>query len=335
MISEAQARIQKEALEVLTRVIPPDAPVALLDFPLHHNAGDNLIWAGTVAYLGRLGHRIRYMATINRYKADDLRRLHPDGPILLQGGGNFGDRWPESQYFRERVIAEFPDRRIIQLPQSVEMTASTAARVGEAYSAHPALTVLVRDTRSMAQAGRLLPGVDVRFCPDLAFGYEPSRAPRPRRDIIQIKRTDSESAMNGPLLDEPDVGDMETTDWALRRLQHLQWHLEKAPGALVRRMPAAPRAVYRILIQPSYARIAGIQIRAAERTLGEGRLIVTDRLHAAILAAMMGVPVVALDNATGKIAAAYADYLCWFPMVVLAEDAREARRAADRYLSQS
>jgi exopolysaccharide biosynthesis predicted pyruvyltransferase EpsI len=45
--------------------------------------------------------------------------LGPDDPILLHGGGNFGDVWPGFQRFREQVIRESPNRRIIQLPQTI------------------------------------------------------------------------------------------------------------------------------------------------------------------------------------------------------------------------
>ena len=39
--------------------------------------------------------------------------------IFIHGGGNFGDLWPEHQQFREMILQRYPDRPVIQLPQSI------------------------------------------------------------------------------------------------------------------------------------------------------------------------------------------------------------------------
>jgi pyruvyl transferase EpsO len=67
-------------------------------------------------------------------------------------------------------------------------------------------------------------------------------------------------------------------------------------------------------------------VRAAERTLLHGHVVVTDRLHAAVLATLLGRPVVAHDNANGKLSAVFADYLGRFPNTRFAHDADEASR---------
>ena len=161
MTGDPLTGIRRDSVRVLRTLLEPGMPVALVDFPLHDNAGDSLIYLGERTYLRELETPIRYQTSAGRYRAADLAALHPDGPILLHGGGNFGDRWALFQHFRERVIADFPDRRIIQLPQSIEMSRESAARVRAAYLAHPDLTVLLRDTRSLQLATELLPGVTV------------------------------------------------------------------------------------------------------------------------------------------------------------------------------
>ena len=94
-------------------------PFALVDFPDHANVGDSAIWLGTTAFFRRQ-HAVepRYVASIAAFSPAALRRAHPEGPILIHGGGNFGDLWPRHQAFRERLLETFPDRLIVQLPQS-------------------------------------------------------------------------------------------------------------------------------------------------------------------------------------------------------------------------
>ena len=63
-------------------------PFALVDFPDHANVGDSAIWLGTTAFFRR-HHRSepRYVASISAFSAAALRRAHPEGPILIHGGG--------------------------------------------------------------------------------------------------------------------------------------------------------------------------------------------------------------------------------------------------------
>src|SRR4051812_39777057 len=82
--------IQIETLQILRDQIGAPGPVAILDFPWHHNAGDSLIYVGEKAYLEQLGYDVRYLTDQLHYDADALRRAVPAGPILMHGGGNFG-----------------------------------------------------------------------------------------------------------------------------------------------------------------------------------------------------------------------------------------------------
>lgn len=320
---EVQDDLQRESLHVLGSLLEPGTPVALVDFPLHANAGDSLIYLGERAYLERLRVPVRYQTSAGRYRPAELARLHPEGPILLHGGGNFGDRWALFQHFRERVIADFPDRRIIQLPQSIEMSRETAARVRSAYLAHPDLTVLLRDTRSVRHADDLLDGVRVRYCPDLAFGYGPTRRRRPRVDVLELRRTDTEST-GEPLLTDGGCWRRERVDWNYSALEKLAWNLAKAPGSFAKRVPRTLPRFYRAFVDPGYSAAARTLVRAAEDTVLSGRVVVTDRLHAAVLATLLGRPVVARDNANGKLAAVFDDYLGRFPLVRFARTPQEA-----------
>ncbi|WP_347977706.1 polysaccharide pyruvyl transferase family protein [Microbacterium sp. ProA8] len=322
-LAPVHEHLQRESLDVLRPLLEPGMPVALVDFPLHDNAGDSLIYLGERAYLRRLGIPVRYQTSVGRYRPADLAGLHPEGPILLHGGGNFGDRWALFQHFRERVIADFPDRRIVQLPQSVEMSPGTAARVRSAYLPHPDLTVLLRDTHSLRRAADLLEGVRVDYCPDLAFGYRPTRTRRARVDIVQLRRADSEST-GMPLVAGGGSWSQETVDWNYSPLEKLTWNLAKAPGSVAKRAPRALPRFSRALVDPGYALAARTLVRAAEDTLLRGRVVVTDRLHAAVLATLLGRPVVARDNANGKLASVFADYLGRFPLVRFAHTAEEA-----------
>ena len=214
------------------------------------------------------------------------------------------------------------------------MSAETAARVRTAYLAHPDLTVLLRDTRSLHRAAELLPGVKVLYCPDLAFGYRPTKTRPPRVDVLQLRRSDSEST-GAALLARVGSWSHETVDWNYSPLEKLAWNLAKSPGSVARRVPMALPRFYRAFVDPGYGTAARTLVRAAEQTLLRGRVVVTDRLHAAVLATLLGRPVVARANANGKLDAAFADYLGRFPLARFAPTADEASGFVDDLLDRT
>lgn len=71
---------------------------------------------------------------------------------------------------------------------------------------------------------------------------------------------------------------------------------------------------------------AALNAAQARRALSRGRILVTDRLHAAVLGALSGMPVPVGDNSSEKISAIYPDYPHRFENVTMVssfEDASE------------
>src|SRR5215510_13090808 len=64
---------------------------ALLDFPNHSNVGDSAIWAGERVYLRQYWGRDPSYVCEHNLDTRALADAIDDGPILLHGGGNFGD----------------------------------------------------------------------------------------------------------------------------------------------------------------------------------------------------------------------------------------------------
>lgn len=281
---------------VLKPLIPQDAPVALLDFQDHGNVGDSAIWLGQLAALRARGIRHpRYVATADTYDPLELRRVLEDGVILLSGGGNFGDVWPRHQELRERVMHDFPERRIIQLPQSIEFqsaAALTAAR--RIVAGHRDFTLLVRSERSLSLARQF--DAPTALCPDLALRMPVLERGQQRHDrIVWLRRKDQESAV-GETAAPPDV-------------EQLDWLQETPTGSrrAVRWLHERPRALSIVGSQTAklYERLARARVRRGIDVVSRGRGVITDRLHAHILSLMAGIPHCVLDNSYGKVKAVY------------------------------
>jgi exopolysaccharide biosynthesis predicted pyruvyltransferase EpsI len=281
---------------VLKPLIPKDAPVALLDFQDHGNVGDSAIWLGQLAALRARGiRRPRYVATADTYDPFELRRVLDDGVILLSGGGNFGDVWPRHQELRERVMHDFPERRIVQLPQSIEFRSDAALNAARRIvGGHRDFTLLVRSQRSLSLARQF--DAPTALCPDLALRMPAlERGPQRHERFVWLRRKDQESAGGGAAA-PPDV---EELDW-----------LEETPSgsrSAVRWLHERPRALRVVGSHTAglYERLARARVRRGVDVLSRGRGVVTDRLHAHILSLMAGIPHCVLDNSYGKVRAVY------------------------------
>jgi pyruvyl transferase EpsO len=270
--------------------------VALLDFPYYDNVGDSAIWLGEVHALRRLGVRVVYAADHLRFREEQVDALPADVPLLLSGGGNFGDLWEHHQRFRERVAVRFPGRRVLQLPQSIHFRAPGAAeRSAETLRAHPDLTVLVRDADSLAQARDGL-GLRTDLCPDAAFGIDAGFADRWRtaadRPVLELWRRDDEAR-------DPVAGDggHPGVDWYLPRNRRRR--ATNAANKAIRTAGSGPLA--RRAVAANLDRLAHAEVRRGVELLAHGRVVATDRLHAVILSTLIGRPHVAVENSYGKI----------------------------------
>jgi exopolysaccharide biosynthesis predicted pyruvyltransferase EpsI len=312
---------------VLEPLLPRETRCALLDFPNYSNVGDSAIWLGETEWLRRRGVEIVYACDTATYALRNLKERIGSGPILLTGGGNLGDFWVEHQWFRERVIQEFPDNEIIQLPQTIHFMddwgASEARRI---FNAHPRLTVLCRDRPSLDFARRHFTAGS-ELCPDMAFALGAIPCPSiAERDVLWLCRTDAES-QGAPL---PAVeGKMTRIDW-----------LEETPTALVDRNRALSRqldpgraeAETLDALLATYEPLARERLRRGCQLLSNGQVVVTDRLHGHILCLLLGIPHVLLDNNYGKIRGFYETWTRDCPLVRWASSPTQALELAETLL---
>ncbi|WP_275005741.1 polysaccharide pyruvyl transferase family protein [Promicromonospora iranensis] len=322
-------QIRLATLDVLADVIGTGRDVALLQAPNQRNVGDTLIWLGEREYLRALGLRLRHVSDLGGYRADAVRAsLSGRGVVLIHGGGNFGDLWYGHQLHREQVARDLPDLPIVQLPQSVYFDSSARAdQANTELGAHPDLTLLVRDQGSWARAEQQLPDVRTRYCWDMALGWRPPRRePRSVRRPLVLARTDHEAASGLTTLDlGARLGTpVDYADWRNLGPDAVAWQLLRAFPRLAHRVPVLRRPGFQPLVRACISAINAINARGGVRLLRDRPMAVVDRLHAHILAALLEVPHVALDNNYGKIGAVYAEYTHVFSTARFASDLDDA-----------
>jgi pyruvyl transferase EpsO len=289
-------RLQESAAAEL-RCVGSDAPFSLVGFPDHGNVGDSAIALGTSVYFREhRGMVPRYVASLGDYSEAALRASAPEGPIFIHGGGNFGDLWPRHQEFREHLLQRFPDRAIVQLPQSIHFgDPGGTARTARAIATHGAFRLFVRDQASYEFAAAHF-DCEIGLCPDMALFLGPlDRAGAPDVDVLYLMRTDRERAL-ATATGLPNHTSR-VADWLVESRFSVRVHRALGTAQAFRRgWPSSGG-----MRCARYDAAARARLARGRRLLASGRVVITDRLHAHILSLLLGIPHAVLDNSYGKL----------------------------------
>jgi exopolysaccharide biosynthesis predicted pyruvyltransferase EpsI len=239
------AALRQQLLEALSAL--PEAPCcALVHYPSHSNVGDHLIWLGEVQVLDRLGRLpVAYASDQGSFSGREMGRRIGSGPVLMHGGGYLGDLWQRPLTFIERIVAEFRERPVVLLPQTIHYRSeSRLQRTAAIFAAHPRLTVFVRDHRSLELARRHFPRCQLVLSPDMALALElgelqlPPPQPQPtppaaRRPWLALARCDLERGSRSWLTKLAPMADrIDQQDWLPLERRWI-WGDDRLPGSRI------------------------------------------------------------------------------------------------------
>jgi exopolysaccharide biosynthesis predicted pyruvyltransferase EpsI len=303
-----------------------DRRVLLVDPAYHRNVGDHMITLGEVEFMKRMGYATETQSQCHYIQAGGFvpncngvvdkqnPALVAQQPALWHGGGNWGDLWPDAQVGRINSFAPLLKKNftILSMPQSyyyddAELERRDADKIKSSiaqglWSRDQDASVLDtkegrnrsmsrviftwREHESYEAASKRYPYVKNLMVPDIAFQLGPYVPMPPKEDDIPLLdmviflRDDKESTYMPQrnrqairnILSSVEGGDkisFSIVDWEdrLERFQSLDYFFTKT----------------------------SIQL------LSMGRVVICDRLHAAILCYLSGLPFVYINQKTGKI----------------------------------
>jgi pyruvyl transferase EpsO len=311
---------------VIAALLPKDRPVAFLDYPLGINVGDLLIMLGTLAFFERHGLQRRLSRNLLNTETKGSLGIQEGDTIVLQGGGNFGDLYPHIQAYRERIIAEYPDNKIVVMPQTIYyIQPDGLGRAADRLNRHPDLTLVVRDTVSYDLAKpffgeRLIPS------PDMAHELWPSllatvNGGEAHEGPLFFMRTDEEK---GRVFEAFDAHRPEFVDWAnvvtmrLRLIKRTATELSRLQSVL--NSAITPDELYFTLVRTEVVRTV--------RKLAGRTPWITSRLHGFILGLLLDKPVAAVDNNYGKLSSYIETWGAWMQPAVLVRTEADAAEIA-------
>jgi exopolysaccharide biosynthesis predicted pyruvyltransferase EpsI len=284
--------------------------ICIIDPPWYPNVGDSAILLGELSFLKRKFPEAKLSFYDSRNYSSSADVFIEEATILLiHGGGNFGDTWPEHQDLRMRVLERFPHKPIIQMPQSIYFRDEANVRATSAKIRMQSNFILfVRDLNSLDFARRFFE-CEVFLAPDMAFAMPAITRKSSTVDYLCLLRTDKEVAIDHEIVTNTlraSGKSFEVCDW-VAQARHFAARLDTRLNGLTRRYPAvtAPFLSSALSLRQHNARrrlLYGIEL------LSKGSIVVTDRLHAHILCCLLDIPHFVFDSLGGKISAFHATW---------------------------
>ena len=282
--------------------------------PTHGNLGDHAIASAVSKMLREVN--IPYI----EITADELKlmqkhhkmRLMNGRTILVNGGGNIGTLWMSVERIFRSIIQGCPDSRILCLPNTAFFEDSEQGRYEyvqseRIYRAHSDLTICAREKISF-QLLKKIHG-NVLLIPDMALSLNESRTDTKRSGCLLCLRTDREKTRD----EETDCTILEQ---ASRIFQSNIFHSDMNIG------------------RPVSAENREKELSEKYDIFRSAELVITDRLHGMIFAAITGTPCIVIDSKSPKVRGCY-DWIRDLGYVRFVENANEIAETYHRLKSEN
>ena len=277
----------------------------LLGTPLHRNLGDSAITLAHIAFLRQCGYaepkEINFIDSSGYYRATIRKAIWKHDILSLLGGGNMGDQWFSEELFRRTVLKDFPRRKILIFPQTIYYTNTENGReeraASVAYYNDPRITLVARERPSYDEMRRLYPKANVLLTPDIVLSLPMQRFDTKREGILLCLRSDAEKSLG------------KAEEDSIKRVA-------EATGLTVTRTDMMSE-------EPITMENRSAVVTKKLRSFSSSKLVITDRLHGMIFAAITGTPCIVFSNYNHKVCGTY-EWLSYLPYIKFVQSVKDA-----------
>lgn len=262
--------------------------IVLFGVPTHGNIGDAAIALAEEKFIRDNLSEYEYIRVLDDdtiERIDEMKKILTDEDIiLLHGGGNLGDQYMICEERRRIVILAFPNNKIILMPQSIYFTDTEFGKkeletTKRLYSKHKNLTLVAREKVSYEIMKKEFPNTNIILTPDMVM-YLNATQNAEKHGVVLAMRKDVEKLLTEEQMIKMDNDIDKYFENKLLTDTHLGW-----------------KNIY-----------CDIREKVVENKFNEFRkaqLVITDRLHGMIFAAITSTPCIALGNYNHKVEASF------------------------------
>lgn len=259
--------------------------IILMGIPHHDNIGDAAIAYSEKKFLedNIKNFQIHYVPeeTMEQCSKKLIGIIKEQDIIMFHGGGNIGCQYPTIEHARRNIIARFPNNRIIIFPQTIYFKNNENGKkefeiTKKIYNAHKDLNLIARDEKSYKIMKKAFKNNRVLLAPDIVMYLNKIKEDATKREgILIVLRNDVEKKI-----------------------------IEQEKNCIENIAKSYTNSVKYIDTTKNTKILQIDRERILEETFNEFRkakLIITDRLHGMIFAAITATPCIALGNYNHKV----------------------------------
>lgn len=263
--------------------------VILIGVPHHCNLGDHAIAIAEKKFIERYFHEYKYQEIaeenvhkcLNKFK----NNIDKEDIIMLHGGGNLGNQYLFTELGRRKVVETFPENIIISFPQTIFFDDTEEGKKEieiskKIYGSHKKMIFMAREEKSYEIMKEIFNKNKIFLTPDIVTILDVSNIEKKeRKGALMILRNDMESKIDNEV--HKKIEQILTKNY--NKVHHTD--TAKGDGILGHRRKEELQNMFEKYVS--------------------SEIVVTDRLHGMIFAAITGTPCIAFDNYNHKIKFTY------------------------------
>ena len=262
----------------------------MVGVPTHGNLGDQAITLGQYKFIKEAQYNKKVIEIPSLY----IRRhtklfkfIIGKSDIIFNGGGYLGTLWPVEEKMVRDVIKAFPNNKLIVFPQTLYFSDDAEGEKQkklskEIYNNHKSLYLFMRETKSYELAKDEMKLKNVFLAPDIVLALDPFEAAiNERKGVVFCLRSDKEKVLTDE--QEKEIADNVNKYYKDEKITYTDTVISKDVWKNEREVE-----VYKKIEEFSKA-----------------KLVVTDRLHGMVFAALAGTPCIVMGNCNYKVRGIY------------------------------
>lgn len=262
--------------------------IIMMATPTHGNLGDQAIVYAEYKFLKQYFKEYKIIEICNddylRYGNLIGKLVNKQDIIVIDGGGNLGTLWPEEDDKLGDIISRFTSHNIIIFPQTCyyDLDAKGKKRLQkntDIYSRCTGLHIMLRDLKSYQLVKKYFPTIKKYFVPDIVLKIDDLNVKNERNGALLCFRHDHEK-----MITDDEISNLE--EYLKMKdigFSHTTTVIDKRVG--------------------KHNRVK--ELNRKWREFGQSKLVITDRLHGMIFAAITSTPCIAIDNRSKKVSGVY------------------------------
>ena len=258
--------------------------IILMGVPHHNNLGDNAIALAEQKFIEDNFKQYQYYEiaeeTLENCVDKIKKYVNDEDIIFLHGGGNFGDEYLYVEEGRRKVIQLFPNNCIILFPQTIYFSNTKKGQEElkksiDIYSKHSKLTLIAREEKSFEIMKQYFTQNRILLTPDIVTYLNETKPGEKREGALFILRNDIETKLK-----KEDIQEVERV---------VRKYVKKIDYGDTARGKA-------ILTKDREEKLENLFSKYRK-----AQLVITDRLHGMIFAAITSTPCIAFSNYNHKV----------------------------------